>query len=113
MTVDLCRGLARDVFTVKVDRACCRLVHACEHIEHGRFSCAVRTDKTVKLILFYRKIKVVNSLKTAELDRKIFYFEHRCCFTHFDSPPTAFTLFFVLNLSNTGSALIFSKRSLK
>ena len=43
-----------------------RLIYARKKVEYGRFTCAVRSYKTIELAFFYFYVKIINGFKTAE-----------------------------------------------
>ena len=60
-----------DVFAVQEDSSRRRLVHAGQHVEHGGFSGAVRSDKTVELPPADSHVQTVYRAQTSELYREV------------------------------------------
>ncbi len=72
--------LSRDVRAVEEYTARSGFIHTRQHIEHGSLACAVRSDKSVKLSLIDTHIQTVDRAKSAELNGKLFNFQHRSIF---------------------------------
>ena len=66
LVIDLFLSFARQILTVKVKCACCRLVNTCEEVENRRFTGTVRADKTIYLTFFNLQINILNRFKSAE-----------------------------------------------
>ena len=88
LTVYLYRLLSAQDFAVKGKGAGRGLVNACQHIEHGRFTRSVGTDKSVKLTLFNCHREILNGVKSAENYPELIYFQKR----HYSVPSFRFLL---------------------
>ena len=80
--VDSYRRLSGDVFAVQEDSSRRRLVHSGQHVEHGGFSGAVRSDKTVELPPADSHVQTVYRAQTSELYREVLDLENVVSLSH-------------------------------